>query len=144
MLLDSPVSCPPCLTKRGVYAVRLSVDELPAHAGDQRAEYDSDVGYVLGELDYLSFLVLLHEPLAVRRAGRVLAIPPIRVLGFLGQVEREAAADGLSGAFASSSLIYWSSNPLRIFLRFLVHHLTPLTGHHHVPAVAPDAGLDGP
>ena len=98
MLLDSPVSCPPRLAERGVYAVRLSVDELPAHAGDQRAEYDTDVGYVLGELDYLSFHVLLYEPLAVRRTRCVLAIPPIRVLGFSRQMEREAAADGFSGA----------------------------------------------
>jgi len=34
---------------RRVHAIRLSVDELSAHEGDQREMYGQDVGYVLGE-----------------------------------------------------------------------------------------------
>ena len=98
MLLDSPIGCSPCLTKRGVHAVRLSMDELPAHAGDQRTEYYPDVGYISGEFARQTARCFRAKRFAVRRSRRVLAIPPIRVLGFSRQVEREAAADGFSGA----------------------------------------------
>ena len=35
-------------SKRRVYAICIPLDELSAHARNQRAEYDSHVGYIPG------------------------------------------------------------------------------------------------
>ena len=40
--------------RRRVYAIRVQVDELPAHARDQREEYREDVGYLSGA-SFVSF-----------------------------------------------------------------------------------------
>jgi len=39
---------PPRVTKRGIHAVRIQMDELFVDAGNQREEYHSDVGHVSG------------------------------------------------------------------------------------------------
>ena len=79
------------------------MDELPADAGDQRAKYRSDVGYLPRASHRRSFH---SSSVALTRAythpggghGRVLTIPSVRLLGVLGTVEQEAAGNGLPGA----------------------------------------------
>ena len=76
------------------------MDELPADAGDQRAKYHSDVGYLPCASHHPSFLAqwLKTRIYTGRGHRRVLAVPPVRLLGFPGPMEQEAASDGLSGA----------------------------------------------
>lgn len=44
----SPTIGPSGSRERRIHAVRVSVDELSSHAGDQRAEHHSNVGYLSG------------------------------------------------------------------------------------------------
>ncbi len=55
------------------------MDELPAHAGSRREEYDTNVGYIHG------------------RRARLLGIPSIRLCSFLSEVVRAVGEDGFPG-----------------------------------------------
>ena len=77
--------------ERGVHAVCVPVDELPAHAGDQRREHDTDVGHISGEPTYTPFLSAVYPYQRSTYAGgghrRVLAVPSVCMLGVPRPVE---------------------------------------------------------
>lgn len=58
---DSSALYTPWVSKRRVYAVRIPLDELSAHARNQRAEYDTYVGYILGQ--HANFFTCLGLPI---------------------------------------------------------------------------------
>jgi hypothetical protein len=71
--------------ERGIYAVRIQMDELLVDAGDQCEEYDSDVGYISGMPSIPSMQLLLKPCVtAVGGARRIFSISPLRLLRIPG------------------------------------------------------------
>ena len=84
--------------ERRVHAVRLPVDELPPHAGDQRAKYHPDVGYLPSTSPppvFYLHVISLGMPGGGHR--RILAISSVCMLCLPRAVEQKAARYGLSG-----------------------------------------------
>lgn len=131
----SPVSGPSGRRERRIHAIRVPVDELSPHAGDQCPEYHSNVGYLSG-----ASLHALHHDLAnrIHMPGRrdrcVFTVPSVCLLCLPGAMEQEAAGDGLPG-----------KPPLSImFLKHLLISHLQLPGNHHVSAVAAHTRLGRP
>ncbi len=116
----------------GVHAVQLPLDELPADARGERRVHDPHVGHVYGG------------------GARVQRVPPVRVRGVFGQVERAACEDGFSGVPSPFSALPLPSFPLLFEFEAKAEADDGLelthphaVGNHDVPAIAPHAGVDG-
>lgn len=148
----SPARGAPQGARRRVHPVCVPVDELPPHARAQRQEHCPHVGHIPRAWRSLSpsraRRTSVADAAGLRDTGRgrrrLLRVPPVRVLGVPGAVERHAARDGLPGACSALSLV--ESDPsapekgltrCRFASRPRAH-----TVDHHFPAVAADAGLD--
>ena len=97
MICSTTGSTPGCGERR-VHAVRLPVDELPPHAGDQRAKYHPDVGYLPSTSPppvFYLHVISLGMPGGGHR--RILAISSVCMLCLSRAVEQKAARYGLSG-----------------------------------------------
>lgn len=81
--------------KRGIYAICVQMDELFADAGDQRAEYHPDVGYLSGEphirVEQTSSLM---KSILGRRTRCIFPIPLICLFSVSSQVEQEITRNG--------------------------------------------------